>query len=80
MISNKVYFRLYERSNSFRKSGKEFVLSVQFVDHEPWVIKDWEQMPSQKTVDETKQLAMRCFEFYHRHLQIPSFNVTQVDI
>jgi len=79
MISNQVRFQFYERPNAFRKSGKEWALSVQFVNNDPWVIKDWEKEPTPEIVEDVKKVAMRCFEFYHNHLQIPRFDITQVD-
>lgn len=80
MFSNQVHFRLYERTNAFRKAGKDWALSAQFVGDQLWVIRSWENKPSDNTVEDTKAIAMRCFEFYHRHLKIPSFNMDVVDI
>lgn len=80
MISKQVHFRLYERPNIHRKSGKEWALSAQFVGHQSWTIKCWEKEPSATTINDVKETAMRCFEFYHRHLQIPSFCMEEVTI
>ena len=80
MFSNQVHFRLYERPNSFRESGKDWVLSAQFVGHSSWVIRSWENKPSDEAIEDVKTIAMRCFEFYHRHLHIPSFDMNVVDI
>jgi hypothetical protein len=56
---NKVTFRLYERANTHRKSGKDWALSIQIYDGESWVMKTWEKKPVQKTIDDTKEIIMR---------------------
>lgn len=77
MIPTHVSFRLYDRRNSFKKSGREWALSAQFKDYQSWVIKIWgNKKPSDEEVEDVKKVVMRSFEFYHRHLQIPDFNMT----
>ena len=79
MISNTVCFSLTERVNCHRKSGKEWALSAQ-LGSVSWTIKTWEKEPAEKTVEDVKELAMRCFELYHVHLQIPRFNLKREDV
>ena len=79
MVSNRVCFKLIERVNCHRKSGKEWALSVKLRDFS-WTIKTWEREPAEKTVEDTKELVMRCFEVYHAHLQIPRFNLKRDDV
>jgi len=74
---NKVTFRLYERANTHRKSGKDWALSIQIYDGESWVMKTWEKKPVQKTIDDTKEIIMRSFEVYHRHIQLPQFDLSE---
>lgn len=80
MISKQVLFRVYERPDTFRKSGKEWALSAQLVGHKPWTIKAWEMKPSEALVADTKEIVMRSFEFYHKHLHIPRFEMSVVDV
>lgn len=78
MISTQVHFWVDERTNSFYKSGKEWALHVQLVGYEPWVITTWDSKPSTVTIATTKTIVMRSFEFYHRHLRIPTFKMEDV--
>ena len=80
MISKQIHFRLYERPNVHRKYGKEWALNAQLVGHEAWTLKTWESKPAEKTIADTKETIMRSFEFYHRHLQIPHFEMDVVDV
>jgi hypothetical protein len=80
MISKQIHFRLFERPNAHRKSGKEWALNAQFVGHEAWTLKTWESKPAEKTVADTKETILRAFEFYHSHLQIPHFEMDVVDV
>lgn len=80
MISKQIHFRLSERTNVHRKSGKEWVLNAQLVGHDTWTIKTWGKKPAEKTIADTKETIMRAFEFYHRHLHIPRFEMDVVDV
>ena len=66
--------------NVHRKYGKEWALNTQLVGHEAWTLKTWESKPAEKTIADTKETIMRSFEFYHRHLQIPHFEMGVVDV
>lgn len=80
MISKQIYFRLLERPNVHRKSGKEWALNAQLAGHGEWTFRTWEKKPAEKTVADTKETIMRALEFYHRHLRIPSFEMDVVDV
>ena len=80
MISKQIRFWLVERTNVHRKSGKEWALNAQFVGHGVWTLKTWESKPAEKTIADTKETILRAFEVYHRHLQIPDFEMDVVDI
>ena len=75
MISTQIQFRLYERINVHRRSGKEWALSAQLVGCDAWTLKTWERKPVEKTITDTKETIMRAFEFYHNHLHIPRFEM-----
>ena len=79
MISTKIHFWISERKNSYTQSGRDWALCAQLVGHYVWVIKTWEKKPSEETVADTKETIMRAFEFYHKHLQIPYFEMEIVD-
>ena len=79
MVSNQVQFRVYKRDNTFAKTGKEWALSVNFVDSAPWVIKTWEKQPAQSTIVDIIDVIMKSFEIYHKHLSIPPFTLSIVE-
>jgi hypothetical protein len=84
MINPNIRFYLEERPNVFRKSGIEYALNIQLGDSDGsfldlWTMKTWESKPSEKTINDTKELIMRSFEFYHRHLHIPQFNINEIE-
>lgn len=80
MVSKQINFRLVERTNVHRKSGKEWALNAQLVGHDAWTLKTWEKKPAEKAIADTKETIMRALEFYHRHLQITRFEMDVVDV
>jgi len=79
MIGKQIIFSLYERNNVYRKSGKEWALNAQLIGHYTWTMKTWESKPAEKTVADTIKTILRAFEYYHKHLQIPPFEMEVVD-
>ena len=80
MIPDQIVFRVEQRDNTFRETGTEWVLKAQMVGHQPWVLKTWEKPPSDAIIKEHKTIIMRSFEFYHRHLKIPPFDLSEVTL
>lgn len=76
MIANKIRFIVYKRINVHCKNNDEWALDAQFEHRHRWTIKTWEKEPGEKEIDETKEIIIRAFEFYHKHLEIPRFNLT----
>jgi hypothetical protein len=79
MIETTVAFSVIERPNTFKKAGKEWALNVKIGDHNHWTLKTWDTNPRESAVEDTKEVILRAFEFYHRHLSIPRFKITVVD-
>jgi len=77
MTPTKVHFSLKERVNVFTKNRKEWVLIVA-LDRDLWVIFKWEKKPTEEVVKQTEKIVMRSFEVYHRHLQIPPFQMEEI--
>lgn len=75
MIPNEVIFRVENRRKTFVKNGNEWALFVRFVDCSSWCLHTWKNKPTEKEVDCIKKIILRSFEFYHRHLHIPLFNL-----
>ena len=78
MIGNQIQFEVIERKNKHRKSGKEWALDIRFVGEYRWTIYTWKNKPSDKMIEETKEIIMRSFLFYHNHLRIPKFDLREV--
>lgn len=70
-----VAFFTEERLNCFAKNGKEWALYAYFDRDNKWTVHTWEIKPSKKAIQETIDIAMRAFEFYHRSLKIPRFEL-----
>ena len=75
MIPEQITFWV-EKRKSFGKD--EWALHAQFADHPHWTLKTWPKEPTKKQKDQAIKLIMRSFEFYHRHLHIPSFRLKDV--
>ena len=75
MIETKINFRVDERTNRFSKNGKEWVLYAKLRDHESWVLKTWDKKPTPDMIKDIQEIILRSFEFYHKHLTIPSFKM-----
>jgi len=80
MICKHVKFWVTERINTFKPSGTEWALYAVFADkvqyRDSWTIKTWDKRPSEETIQEAVEIIIRSFEFYHRSVRIPSFDVT----
>lgn len=75
----KIIFRLDERLSSHRKSGREWALDVRFAGEEAWTMKTWEHKPAEKTIEDTKNIIVRAFEFYHKSIVLPVFEIDEID-
>jgi hypothetical protein len=72
-MKRKIIFRLDERLNLHRQSGKEWALNVRFSGNGTWTMKTWEHKPSEKVIEETKNIVIRAFEFYHSNMEVPPY-------
>ena len=79
MIGKQIGFTLLERKNRYRESGKEYAFNVSFVGQGWWTFTTWEKKPSDVIVEEMKDVVLRSFEFYHRHLAMPDYDIKVVD-
>ena len=70
-----VTFFVEDRPNCFAKTGKEWALHAGFDKDNKWTVHTWEAKPSKQAVQDAIDIAMRSFEFYHRHLEIPRFEL-----
>lgn len=81
MISKQIKFSLDKRRNVFCEDHIKWALTACFdgLHSNPWTITSWEgeNEPSNTEVEKTKDIIMRSFEFYHNHLRIPSFDLTE---
>lgn len=74
---NTVKFELIERIDTFRKGGKEWALTCLIEPDHRWTLCAWGTKPTQVTVAFAKELVLRSFEFYHKHLRLIPFNVKE---
>lgn len=79
MIPNQIIYRIKERHNVHVKGDTEWALMLQFTGYPSWTLQTWSSKPTQKTVEETLQTMIRSFEFYHRHLSIPRFELEMIE-
>jgi hypothetical protein len=77
MTSKQVVFRVENRRNRFAKNGEEWALNAQFVGQPHWTITTWESKPATADVDAIVAVIMRSFEFYHKNLVIPRFELDE---
>ena len=76
----KAKFDLFERDNSFCKTGKEWALSVGIDNNDRWVIDSWDdKKPSNETIEDIKTLVLRCFEIYYNNLNLRTFKIEEVN-
>lgn len=76
MIDNEISFWL-DRPTTL--GNKQWILFARIGSRPSWVLKLWENKPTDKEVEDCKTLILRSFEFYHKHLEIPRFEMREVD-
>ena len=72
MISNEISFTVEKR---YVGRSAEWALFARFKDCDRWCLYTWDKEPSEKSIKDVKDLVLRSFEVYHRHLEIPPFNL-----
>ena len=77
MISKQITFWVQERRNVHSRQGREWALNAQLVGHPFWTLKVWDSRPTEERVEEVKNIIQRAFDFYHKHLQIPPFELKE---
>ena len=75
----RIRFSVDERNNAHAKRGKKWALKIKIGNCDPWTIHCWDKKPSQQDVGDSKQIALRAMEFYHRHMEIPRFKLEVLD-
>ncbi len=83
MIGNEIRFWVEERPAKIRNNGTGWELFALMGSQGDgygtrWVLKTWENRPTEKEVDDCKRLIIRAFAFYHHHLEIPRFEMHEV--
>jgi hypothetical protein len=76
VIPTNITFDVEKRVHSYASKG-EWALCGNFPGESRWVFCVWDKEPTHKEVLFTKELILRSFEFYHRHLDIPTFTVKE---
>lgn len=79
MTPQKTIFTVIERRNVHEKLGKEWALNVLLDEGFGWTLCTWDKEPALEQEHNAIELAKRCFEFYHRHLTIPSFDMEFIE-
>lgn len=75
-----VQFFIEERTNVYSKKGREWALNCKIGDCDIWTLKTYNSKPRVKTVEKDTTLILRSFEFYHRHLEIPMFELEKENV
>lgn len=70
-----------KRKNVFAKNGEEFALMIKFLrdrtdSSDYWSVYSWDNQPKQSEIETIIGLVKRTCEIYHRHIKIPTYNLT----
>jgi hypothetical protein len=76
VIPSTITFDVEKRVHSFAPRG-EWALYGRFPGETRWVFCTWNKEPTNTEVLAAKELILRSFEFYHIHLDIPTFAVKE---
>ena len=69
------FYDVYERSNVFSPTHKEWALNVSINNGDKWTIYAWTRKPSAKDVEKCIVVTRRAMEIYHRNLRLPEFEL-----
>jgi len=73
MIPKKVKFSFEKRT-----VGIPYVLWASIDGCERWAVMEWEKIPKEQTIEDTKNIFGRSCEIYHRHIGFPRFQMKEV--